>query len=119
MQNSTSADKNLFEVNSSLGSFDVFRQPFSFVANELVKQIFEQSSATQVWNLYGPTEDTTYSTYALIDKENNGRVPIGRPVAYSQVYLLDQQLQPDRWGSRRSCIWGAKGWRAVICEGLS
>jgi non-ribosomal peptide synthetase component F len=55
------------------------------VANELVKQIYEQNSATQVWICTGPTEDTTYSTYALIDKENNGRVPIGRPVACSQV----------------------------------
>jgi amino acid adenylation domain-containing protein len=62
--------------------------------SQLVQQIYEHTGASQVWNLYGPSEDTTYSTFALIPKESNGVVPIGRPVACSQVYLLDQQLQP-------------------------
>ncbi len=76
---------------------------------ELVKQIYEQSRATQVWNLYGPTEDTTYSTYALIGKDNNGRVPIGRPVACSQVYLLDQQLEPVPVGITAELYLGGEG----------
>ena len=76
---------------------------------ELVKQIYEQSGARQVWNLYGPTEDTTYSTYALIGKENNGRVPIGRPVACSQVYLLDQQLEPVPVGIAAELYLGGEG----------
>jgi len=76
---------------------------------ELVQQIYEQSGATQVWNLYGPSEDTTYSTYALIGKENNGRVPIGRPVACSQVYLLDQQLQPVPVGITVELYLGGEG----------
>lgn len=76
---------------------------------ELVKQIYEQSRATQVWNLYGPSEDTTYSTYALIGKDNNGRVPIGRPVACSQVYLLDQQLEPVPVGITAELYLGGEG----------
>jgi acyl carrier protein len=76
---------------------------------ELVKQIYEQSGATQVWNLYGPSEDTTYSTYALVGKENNGRVPIGRPVACSQVYLLDQQLQQVPVGITAELYLGGEG----------
>jgi non-ribosomal peptide synthetase component F len=76
---------------------------------ELVKQIYEQSGATQVWNLYGPSEDTTYSTYALIGKDNNGRVPIGRPVACSQVYLLDQQLEPVPVGITAELYLGGEG----------
>ena len=62
-----------------------------------------------MWNLYGPSEDTTYSTYALIGKENNGRVPIGRPVACSQVYLLDQQLQPVPVGITAELYLGGEG----------
>ncbi len=76
---------------------------------ELVQQIYEHSAATQVWNLYGPSEDTTYSTYALIGKENNGRVPIGRPVACSQVYLLDQRLQPVPVGITAELYLGGEG----------
>ena len=32
----------------------------------LVQEIYKQTGVRQVWNLYGPSEDTTYSTSALI-----------------------------------------------------
>ncbi|MEW6734730.1 MAG: amino acid adenylation domain-containing protein, partial [Acidobacteriota bacterium] len=46
-------------------------------------------------NLYGPTEAAIDVTYWNCNVEN-GRysVPIGRPIANTQIYLLDQQLQP-------------------------
>lgn len=47
----------------------------------------------EVRNLYGPSEDTTYSTiYRFVD---DGRevIPIGRSVGYSQAYILNDQLQ--------------------------
>ncbi len=47
----------------------------------------------QVFNLYGPTEDTTYSTYALVERGQEERVHIGRPIANTQVYLLDGELE--------------------------
>ena len=77
--------------------------------SELVKQIYEQSGVEQVWNLYGPTEDTTYSTYALIGKDNNGRVTIGRPIACSQAYLLNQHLQPVPVGVTAELFLGGEG----------
>jgi acyl carrier protein len=45
-----------------------------------------------VFDLYGPSEDTTYSTSAL--RTANGRESIGRPIANTQVYLVDAYLQP-------------------------
>ncbi len=45
-----------------------------------------------LWNLYGPTETTIWSTIYHVDAKN-GVVPIGRPIANTQIYLLDQQLQ--------------------------
>jgi amino acid adenylation domain-containing protein len=74
---------------------------------ELVKQIYEHTGAWQLWNLYGPTEDTTYSTYALMPQD--GSVSIGRPVACSQVYLLDQQLQPVPVGVTAELYLGGAG----------
>ncbi len=62
--------------------------------NALVQQTYAATQATQVWNLYGPSEDTTYSTYALIPEVPQSTPPIGRPIADTQVYLLDRRLQP-------------------------
>ncbi|HEX7772079.1 MAG TPA: non-ribosomal peptide synthetase, partial [Pyrinomonadaceae bacterium] len=76
---------------------------------ELPKQIYEQTGASQVLNVYGPTEDTVYSTFSLIPKETNGLVPIGRPIACSQVYLLDQHLQPVPVGVTAEVYLGGAG----------
>jgi len=45
-----------------------------------------------LWNLYGPTESTIWSTAARL-KPGLTRVTIGKPIANTQVYLLDAQLQ--------------------------
>ena len=58
----------------------------------LVKQIYEQMKADRVFDLYGPSEDTTYSTFAL--RAAGGPATIGRPIANKQIYLLDSHLQP-------------------------
>jgi amino acid adenylation domain-containing protein len=45
-----------------------------------------------LWNMYGPTETTIWSTiHQVTDAE--GSIPIGRPIDNTQVYLLDAQLQ--------------------------
>jgi amino acid adenylation domain-containing protein len=47
-------------------------------------------------NLYGPSEDTTYSTWAEVpaSPERTGEPRIGRPVAGTRVYLLDRDGNP-------------------------
>jgi amino acid adenylation domain-containing protein/non-ribosomal peptide synthase protein (TIGR01720 family) len=60
--------------------------------NQLVQQIYQLPNVQQIFNLYGPSEDTTYSTFALI-KKGDSLVTIGRPIANTQVYLLDENLQ--------------------------
>jgi amino acid adenylation domain-containing protein/FkbM family methyltransferase len=64
------------------------------LSGELVQEVYERTAALQVWNLYGPTEDTTYSTFALVDAAGVDRPPIGRPISNTRVYLLDQQMEP-------------------------
>lgn len=63
------------------------------LTNALAQQVYELTNARAVWNLYGPTEDTVYSTSALIKKGDPGKPPIGRPLTNAQVYVLDAQLQ--------------------------
>lgn len=64
------------------------------VQNKLVQQLYQLDNVQQVFNLYGPSEDTTYSTFALLHKGANDIPPIGRPIANTEIYLLDQYLQP-------------------------
>jgi amino acid adenylation domain-containing protein len=48
--------------------------------------------ATELWNMYGPTETTIWSTCTRIrDAE---AISIGRPIANTQVYVLDPTLEP-------------------------
>ncbi len=65
---------------------------------ELLAAIFRTTAVERVWNLYGPSEDTTYSTAAefrrnddLSDREVERRAapPIGRAIPGGRAYLLD------------------------------
>ncbi len=61
---------------------------------ELQKQFFTFSSA-KLHNLYGPTEAAVDVTYWECDASYERKiVPIGRPVANTQVYILDKKLNP-------------------------
>lgn len=51
------------------------------------------NSADEVWNLYGPTETTVWSTVERIE-EGEAAIPIGHPIANTQVYVLDTQQRP-------------------------
>ena len=61
---------------------------------KIVEQIFECTNIDQVWNLYGLSEDTSYTTAALMERGKPTAVTIGRPIANRQLYVLDTQLQP-------------------------
>ncbi|HEV7552233.1 MAG TPA: amino acid adenylation domain-containing protein, partial [Candidatus Angelobacter sp.] len=60
----------------------------------LVEQIYGASSVESVFNLYGPSEDTTYSTSVRL-KPGEATLPvnIGRPIANTLAYVLDDHCQ--------------------------
>jgi acyl-coenzyme A synthetase/AMP-(fatty) acid ligase/acyl carrier protein len=60
------------------------------LTNSLARQLAQKAAA--VWNVYGPTETTIWSTLARI--EEGQPVNIGGPLANTQVYVLDRWLQP-------------------------
>ncbi|NER31401.1 MAG: amino acid adenylation domain-containing protein [Symploca sp. SIO1C4] len=66
---------------------------------ELAKKL--QQKASSLWNMYGPTETTIWSTLYQVSSQSNLCRPsqdapelIGRPIANTQIYILDYHLQP-------------------------
>lgn len=58
----------------------------------LAQRIYDKTEVSKVYNLYGPTEDTTYSTYTLVRRGEE--VTIGRPLPNTQAYILDESRRP-------------------------
>ena len=46
-----------------------------------------------LWNVYGPTETTIWSTLAHVEN-SAGAINVGRPIANTTAYILDPQQQP-------------------------
>lgn len=65
---------------------------------DLIKQVRELSSECKIFNHYGPTETTvgvlTYAVEEIPDDITSNTVPLGRPLANSQIYILDNYRQP-------------------------
>ena len=58
------------------------------IPRELANRLL--ATGAEVWNLYGPTETTIWSTAHRVDSRP-GPVPIGKPIANTQIYVLDNQ----------------------------
>ena len=60
-----------------------------------------------LWNMYGPTETTIWSTCCrVIDVED---IHIGRPINNTEIYILDEQLQPAPVGVAGELLIGGEG----------
>jgi len=60
------------------------------LARELAEQLLPRCGA--LWNMYGPTETTIWSAVGRIES-GSGPVRIGHPVANTEFYVLDANLQ--------------------------
>jgi amino acid adenylation domain-containing protein len=61
-----------------------------------VRKVLKGDSPERLLHVYGPTECTTFATWYLVEDvpEDATTVPIGRPIRNTEVYVLDQHLQP-------------------------
>jgi amino acid adenylation domain-containing protein len=75
----------------------------------LVAQIHARLPDARLCNLYGPSEDTTYSTWAEMARDDERVPPIGRPLCNTQVYLLDRHAQPVPVGALGEVYLGGAG----------
>ncbi|WP_162002639.1 non-ribosomal peptide synthetase, partial [Streptomyces sp. CB01881] len=63
----------------------------------LADQVYAQPQVERLYNLYGPTEDTVYSTWSLVGRDERGEPVIGRPLTGTTGHVLDerQSAVPD------------------------
>ena len=61
------------------------------LTENIVDQIFAKTAVGTVRNLYGPSETTTYSTAFSMPRDLGFSPSIGRPVANTQIYILDSR----------------------------
>ncbi|MEA3213415.1 MAG: hypothetical protein QOE70_6472 [Chthoniobacter sp.] len=86
-----SAARELLLVTGIPASVRVVNLAGEPLAATLVNQLYGETAVQKVYDLYGPTETTTYSTYTL--REPGHPPTIGRPLSNEQVYLLDPHHQ--------------------------
>ena len=62
---------------------------------ETQRRFFEVFPEVELHNLYGPTEASVDVTFWKCERGSNASiVPIGRPVANTQIYILNESMQP-------------------------
>jgi amino acid adenylation domain-containing protein len=65
------------------------------LSKQLAQELLKRSP--QVWNLYGPTETTIWSTTYKIETipdNPSSNIPLGRPINNTHIYILDSFLNP-------------------------
>jgi iturin family lipopeptide synthetase A len=79
---------------------------------ELCRRWFAQAPDLPLLNAYGPTEcsdDVTHHPILQAPLAEIGRMPIGHPIANTQLYVLDRELQPVSIGVQGELYVGGAG----------
>ena len=76
------------------------------LTRELAERLLPRCAA--LWNLYGPTETTIWSTLHRV-QSGTGPVPIGRPIAHTDIHVLDEAGKPVAPGTPGELYIGGLG----------
>ncbi|WP_146742396.1 amino acid adenylation domain-containing protein, partial [Oleiagrimonas sp. MCCC 1A03011] len=76
-----------------------------------IDRILNDHPPQRLLNGYGPTETTTFATTFVVHTLTEGttRIPIGRPIANTRIYLLDAYGQPVPLGAVGEIYIGGAG----------
>ncbi len=91
----------------AMGNFKLMIVGGEAMSEELARQL-QSTVQGRVFNVYGPTETTVWSTMQeLIDID--GPVPIGKPIANTQLYVMDERQRPLPTGVPGELLIGGNG----------
>ena len=92
------------EIPASVKTVNLAGEP---LPTALVDALYALPQIERVYDLYGPSEDTTYSTWAL---RRAGMPPtIGRPISNTRAYVLDPHRRPVPVGVPGELFLGGDG----------
>ncbi|EPY09152.1 phenylalanine racemase [Paenibacillus alvei TS-15] len=74
-----------------------------------INLVLRDNPGLVLMNVYGPTENTTFSTAYRIEGEQTGSVPIGRPISGSTVYVTDHAMKLLPIGAWGELLVGGEG----------
>ncbi|HVL02741.1 MAG TPA: amino acid adenylation domain-containing protein, partial [Dongiaceae bacterium] len=77
-----------------------------FLPQAIVERFYD-AGVGRVLDLWGPTEDTTYSMVA--ERTPGGRPHIGKPIDDTQMWVVDSRLQPQPRGVKGELMLGGLG----------
>jgi amino acid adenylation domain-containing protein len=97
-------DRNAFSALSSLRQILLGGEAVPASLIHRIREVF----AGEIYNMYGPTETTIWSTTYPVGLPDL-TVPIGRPIANTQVFLVDSQMQPVPAGKTGELLIGGDG----------
>ncbi len=80
------------ELVSEWKSLRVMSSGAEVLRPQLVRKFYRLLPDAVLWNTYGPTEATVQSTFAVCGKDMT-IVSIGRPIANTQTYVLDERTE--------------------------
>jgi len=101
-------------VDNSAGAFDRLQTVLTGgekISVEHVRKILQRQHGLKLLHVYGPTENTTFSTWhrVAVDDLALATIPIGRPIANSRIYLLDPDMRPVPIGVPGEIVCGGDG----------
>nr|QEO74803.1 phosphopantetheine-binding domain-containing pro [uncultured bacterium] len=82
----------LQEVPPSVRTVNLGGEPLRGALARRIHGLGQESGKIRLYNVYGPSEDTTFTTWA--DVGPIGEPTIGRPLANTRIYILDRNLRP-------------------------
>lgn len=96
-------DVSIFEqLNYLVVGGDVLLPKYARILKEHVPKI-------HLFNGYGPTENTTFSTFYEVPQDVPENIPIGKPICYSTAYILDDKKEKVKDGETGELYVGGEG----------
>ncbi|MBE3649276.1 non-ribosomal peptide synthetase [Paenibacillus polymyxa] len=81
-----------------------------------MNRVLKAHPSLRISNIYGPTENTTFSTVHAINGVQSESVPIGRPIHNSTAYVVDRSMQLQPIGAWGELLVGGDGVARGYCN---